>query len=108
MLEPFKTIFGELGQYGFDGIAVAPTNTNPNPPVLYASDWNGSTPVQGGAVLWAMKVYSNWTQGPRDPNAYVLNSTLRGTSGTSLSYMLTPLGGGDYQADIAFTLDSDG
>lgn len=108
MLEPFKTIFGDQGQFGVDGIAVAPTNTNPNPPVLYAYDWDGSTPVQDGAVLWAMNVYSDWYNGPTNPSAYVLNSTLRGTSGTPLIFTLTPLGGGDFKADIAFTFDSDG
>ncbi len=108
MFEPFKTIFGDLGQYGFDAIAVAPTNTNPSPPVLYAYDWNGSTPVQGPPVLWAMNVYSNWTQGPKDPSAYVLNSTLRGNSATILNFTLTPLGGGSYQAYVDVVLDSDG
>lgn len=108
MLEPFKTIFGDLGQYGFDAILVASTNTNPSPPVLYAYDWNGTTPVPGSPVLWAMNVYSNWTQGPRDPSAIVQNSTLRGNSGSVLSYTVTPLGGGSYQAFVDVVLDSDG
>lgn len=108
MLEPFKTIFGDLGQYGFDLIAVASTNTNPTPPVLYAYDWNGSTPVQNGTVLWATNVYSDWYNGPTNPSAYVLNSTLRGTSGTPVSFTLTPLGGGSFQADFAAILNSDG
>lgn len=108
MFEPFKTIFGDLGQYGFDLIAVAPTNTKPNPPVLYAYDWNGSTPVQNGAALWAMNVYSDWYNGPTNPSAIVLNSTLRGTSGTPLLYNLTALGGGSFQADFAAVLESDG
>ncbi|MGQ9737032.1 MAG: hypothetical protein ACUVRT_03825 [Armatimonadota bacterium] len=108
MFEPFKTIFGDLGQYGFDGIAIAPTNTNPNPPILHAYDWNGSVPVQDGAVLWAMNVYSDWYNGPTNPSAYVRNSTLRGTSGTLLNFTRTPLGGGNFRADVDATLDSDG
>ncbi len=108
MFEPFKTIFGDLGQYGIDAIYVAPTNTNLNPPVLYAYDWSGSTPIQDGQVLWAMNVYSDWTQGPKNPSAYVLNSTLRGTSGSVLNFTLTPLGGGDYKADLDVILNSDG
>lgn len=79
MNEPFKSIFGDLGQYGFDLIAVAPTNANPSSPVLYAYDWSGTTPVPVGPVMWATNVYSNWTQGPKDPTAIVLNSSLRGT-----------------------------
>lgn len=108
MFEPFKTIFGDLGQYGFDLIAVAPTNTNPTPPALYAYDWNGSAPIPAGPVLWAMNVYSDWFNGPTDPSAYVLNSTLRGNSGTPVLYNLTPLGGGSYKADFAAILHSDG
>lgn len=108
MFEPFKTIFGDQGQYGFDGIAIAPTNTNPGPPVLHAYDWNGTAPVQDGQVLWAMNVYSDLFNGPTNPAAYVLNSTLRGTSWSLLNYTLTPLGGGDFRADVDFTLDSDG
>ncbi|MCL6475734.1 MAG: hypothetical protein K6U75_11865 [Firmicutes bacterium] len=108
MSEPFKTIFGDLGQYGFDAIFVAPTNANPTPPVLYAYDWNGSSPVQGPQVLWAMNVYSDWTHGPKNPAAIVLNSTLRGNSATVLNYTLTPLGGGSFQADIDVVLHSDG
>lgn len=110
MLEPFKTIFGDLGQYGFDAIAVAPTNTKPisTLPKLYAYDWDGATPVQGPSVLWAMNVYSNLTQGPKDPGAYVQNSTLRGNSATVLNFTLTPLGGGSWQAFVDVVLDSDG
>jgi len=108
MIEPFKSIFGDLGQYGFDAIFVAPTNTNPSPPVLHAYDWNGSTPVQGPSVLWAMNVYSDWFQGPKNPAATVLNSTLRGNSATVLTYTLTPLGGGSFKADIDVVLHSDG
>lgn len=108
MFEPFKTIFGDLGQYGFDLIAVAPTNTNPTPPVLYAYDWNGTTAVQNGSIMWAANVYSDWYNGPTNPSATVLNSSLRGSSGTPLLYNLTSLGGGDYKADFAAVLESDG
>ncbi|GIV19375.1 MAG: hypothetical protein KatS3mg023_1126 [Armatimonadota bacterium] len=111
MVEPFKSsIFGDLGQYGFDAIAVAPTNTKPisTLPKLYAYDWNGTTPVQGPPVLWAMNVYSDWYNGPKNPSAIVLNSTLRGNSATILNFTLTPLGGGSFQAYVDVVLDSDG
>jgi len=108
MIQPFKSIFGDLGQYGFDAIFVAPTNTNLSTPVLYAYDWNGSTAVQGPPVLWAMNVYSDSSQGPTNPAATVLNSTLRGNSATVLNYTLTPLGGGSFKADIDVVLHSDG
>ena len=107
MFEPFKTIFGDSGQYGFDAIFVAPTN-NASTPVLNAYDWNGFTPVQGPKVLWAMNVYSDGDQGPQNPAATVLNSTLRGNSATVLNYTLTPLGGGSFKADIDVVLHSDG
>jgi len=48
MLEPFKTIFGDLGQYGFDGIALAPTNTNPHALQRGAvADWNVASSSEG-------------------------------------------------------------
>lgn len=107
---PFSdpALFNDLGQYGLDLIAVAPTNTNPSPPVLYAYDWDGATPVQNGAVLWAMNDYKPGSGGPTNPSNSVYNSTLRGTSGTPVSFTLTPLGGGSFRADFAAILDSDG
>lgn len=107
MFEPFKTIFGDLGQYGFDLIAVAPTNTT-SPPTLHAYDWNGTTPAVDGTVLWAMNVYKDWYNGPTNPSAYVLNSTLRGNNAIPVSFTLTPLGGGSFRADFAAILESDG
>ncbi|MEJ5253685.1 MAG: hypothetical protein HPY54_17040 [Chthonomonadetes bacterium] len=110
MFEPFKTIFGDLGQYGFDLIAISPTNTKPSSslPALYAYDWNGTNPVPNGAVLWAANVYSDWHNGPTNPSATVLNSSLRGSSATPVLYNLTSLGGGDFKADFAAILESDG
>lgn len=108
LFAPFNTIFNDLGQFGFDLIAVAPTNTNPTPPVLTAYDWNGTTPVPSGAVLWAMNDYKPGSGGPTNPTNIVYNSTLRGSTGTPVSFTLTPLGGGSFKADFAAILNSDG
>lgn len=105
---PFNSVFNDQGQYGFDVIAVAPSNTNPNPPVLYAYDWNGSIPVQGPQVLWAMNDYKPNFGGPTNPGNIVYNSPLRGSTGTPVYFTLISLGGGSFQANFAAILDSDG
>ncbi len=106
-------LFNDLGQFGFDLVVQAPTsNGNVPTPTLYAYD-NGDNSISGrvlaGPVAWAINDYkaNSGGSGPANPLAVVINSLLRGGSGTCSIDNVVPIVGG-YQVTFSATLISDG
>jgi hypothetical protein len=104
--------FGDVGQYGFDLVVQAPTsNGNVPTPVLNAYD-NGNNSVAGrilaGPVAWSINDYKSNSggSGPSNSLGVVINSIIRGDSGTCTIGNVVPITGG-YQVTFSATLASD-
>ena len=106
-----KTTLGEQGQYGFD-LEVGPPPAFAMTGGLQSKDWNAPGVTTGGNIAWAWNIYGNPATaaqpGPGNPALVPINSTLRGTSVSLTEFLLTPLGGGSFQMDIAGILPTDG
>ncbi len=104
-------IFGDVGQFGFDLIVPAPTNTGA-PPTLNAWDFLAPGVSNAGPVQWAINHYGNTggavASGVTDPNNIAINSVLRGTVGSLNFANLTNLSLGVWKVDMSGTLISDG
>jgi len=107
------TLFNDLGQFGFDLVVQAPTsNGNVPTPVLNAYD-NGNNTVAGrilaGPVAWSLGDYkaNSGGSGPANPLAVVINSLIRGGSGTCSIDNVMPVTDG-YQVTFSATMLSDG
>jgi hypothetical protein len=92
-LPAFKSIFGDVGQFGLDVIYTAPTN-NGTVPKLTAVDYNGSGPVPSAeSITWAANDYGqNTPVGPGNPANIPYNSLFRGPSINIISSNLTNVG----------------
>jgi hypothetical protein len=105
-------LFNDLGQYGFDLVVTAPTsNGNVPTPVLNAYD-NTNNSLSGrslaGQVMWAINDYKDGGGGPGNSNNDIINSLIRGNSGTVLlGPTVTPINGG-WQVSFTANLVSDG
>jgi hypothetical protein len=106
------TLFNDLGQYGFDLVVQAPTSSGDVPtPILNAYD-NGNNTVAGrilaGPVAWSINDYKSTSGGSGPSNALgvVINSIIRGGSGTCSIDNIVPIIGG-YQVTFAATMTSD-
>jgi hypothetical protein len=104
-------IFGDQGQYGFDIVVQAATNNGNVPtPILNAYDNVDNSLANralAGPVTWAINDYKDGSGGPSNAANGIVNSILRGGSGTVSFSNVTPITGG---WQITFTADllSDG
>jgi hypothetical protein len=111
----FSDVFGDVGQYGFDMIVpIDLTNSPPIPLLTPYDNVDGSLANRAagtpGSIEWAINDYNQNPSipgyGPQTPGNEVINSVLRGPSGT-LNSTLTAIPGG-YQIDFSGELISDG
>ena len=73
-----KSIFGDVGQFGFDLVVPGPSATIPVP-VLNAVDHGGTAVGNVGQVVWAVNDYKSG--GPVNPAAVPVNSLFRSVDG---------------------------
>jgi hypothetical protein len=107
-LPAYKSIFGDVGQFGLDVIYTAPTN-NQSVPTLTAVDYNGSGPVPSAeSITWAANDYGqNLPVGPGNPANIPYNSLFRGPSIDLLTSNTTNVGP-VYTLTVTGDLVSDG
>ena len=104
-------VFNDLGQYGFDFVLQAVTNSGAVPtPVLNAYDNLDNSlanRVLAGPVMWAINDYKDGGNGPSNPANGIVNSFIRGSGGSLLLGDITPISGG-WQVSFTADLVSDG